>query len=132
MAALLLLGRYPDLVHRASLWVPIYDLAMLYGHTSNQSLRSDMVDVLGSPPEGPDDPRYLARSPRSCLRSFNGRATVFMNVGANDMETPKQHGIDAYSAMLSSAPGSDVRLIEWAGMGHEFRCGEAVKQLVLE
>ncbi|OWV94278.1 hypothetical protein ATY81_12575 [Rhizobium sp. R72] len=131
MASLLLLGRYPDIVHRASIWVPIYDLASLYAATSNQNLKTDMMTVLGSAPADPDDARYLARSPRSCLQNFNGRATVFINTGTNDLEVPKINGENARIAMLEAAPDADVRLIEWP-MGHEFKALEAVKQLVLE
>jgi pimeloyl-ACP methyl ester carboxylesterase len=131
MASLLLLGRYPDLVHRASIWVPIYDLASLYATTSNQNLKTDMITVLGSAPTGADDARYLARSPRSCLQNFNGRPIVIINVGTSDLEVPKINGENARAAMLSAAPDADVRLVEWA-MGHEFKALEAVKQLVLE
>lgn len=131
MASLLLLGRYPDLVYRASIWVPIFDLASLYATTSNQDLKNDMITVLGSPPTGADDPRYLARSPRSCLQNFNGRATVFVNTGKNDTEVPKANGENACSMMQTACPGSDIRYVEW-DMGHEFRPYEAVKQLILE
>ena len=131
MASLLLLGRYPDLVYRASIWVPIFDLASLYATTSNQDLKRDMIAALGSPPKDPDDPRYLARSPRSCLQNFNGRATVIINTGSNDTEVPKVNGENARDVMLAAAPGADVSLIEWP-MGHEFKPLDAVKQLVIE
>jgi pimeloyl-ACP methyl ester carboxylesterase len=132
MAALLLLGRYPNLVYRASIWVPIYDLAKLYTETSNNDLKTDMNTVLGSAPTGPDDARYLARSPRSVLQNFNGSATkVIINVGTNDTEVPKHNGYDAKAAMLAACPTADVSVIEWP-MGHEFHGADAVKQLVLE
>lgn len=131
MASLLLLGRYPDLVYRASIWVPIFDLASLYATTSNQDLKRDMVAALGSPPKYPDDPRYLARSPRCCLQKYNGRATVIINTGTNDTEVPKVNGENARDVMLAAAPGANVNLIEWP-MGHEFKPLDAVRQLVLE
>ncbi|MCJ7996049.1 alpha/beta fold hydrolase [Rhizobium cremeum] len=133
MAALLLLGRYPDVVYRASIWVPIYDLAALYGETSNNDLKADMVTVLGSAPTDPDDTRYLGRSPRSALPDFNGSASkIIINVGALDTEVPKHHGYEAQAAMLAASPSADVTVIEWATMGHEFRALEAVKQIALE
>lgn len=131
MASLLLLGRYPELVYRASIWVPIFDLAALYATTSNQQLKNDMITVIGSAPTGPDDPRYLARSPRSCLQNFNGRATVFINTGNNDTEVPKVNGVNACSMMETACPGADIRYVEW-NMGHEFKPLDAVKQLILE
>ncbi|WP_414901210.1 alpha/beta hydrolase family protein [Rhizobium cremeum] len=133
MAALLLLGRYPDVVYRASIWVPIYDLAALYGETSNNDLKADMVAVLGSAPTDPDDMRYLARSPRSALPDYNGSASkIIINVGALDTEVPKHHGYDARAAMLAASPDADVAIIEWPTMGHEFRGLDALKQLILE
>jgi pimeloyl-ACP methyl ester carboxylesterase len=133
LALLLLLGRYPSLVYRASIWVPIYDLAALHSETSNNDLKTDMVTVLGSAPTGPDDPRYLDRSPRSALPNFNGSASkIIINVGALDTEVPKHNGYDARDAMLAASPGADVSVIEWPTMGHEFHALDAVKQLVLE
>jgi pimeloyl-ACP methyl ester carboxylesterase len=133
MQGLLVLGRYPNLVYRASIWVPIYDLAKLYTETSNNDLKTDMVTVLGSAPANPDDARYLARSPRSVLPSFNGSASkIIINVGALDTEVPKHNGYDARDAMLSASPGADVSVIEWPTMGHEFHALDAVKQLILE
>lgn len=129
MAGLLLLGRQPREIERASLWVPIFDLASLYFATSNQQIRDDMLQVLGSPPDGPDDPRYLSRSPRSCMRNFDGYTSVVVNVGGLDTEVPKKNGEDACSVMMECAPGADVRLIEWPHMGHSFDTAEAIRQL---
>lgn len=132
LAAWNLLGRRPDLgIHRMSIWSGIYDLASVFSATSNQELKSDMVTVLGSAPADPDDVRYLDRSPRSCIQNFDGRPTVFVNVGRNDTEVPMQQGKNAAAAMVSACPGADVRVQEW-DMAHDFKPFEALKQLVLE
>ncbi|MDR6671389.1 prolyl oligopeptidase family serine peptidase [Rhizobium sp. 1399] len=129
MAALLLLGRRRKEVEKASLWVPIFDLASVFDMTSNQELRTDMLRVLGGPPEGPDDPRYLNRSPRSCMHNFDGFTKVIVNVGGLDTEVPKKNGEDACSAMIACAPDAYVSLVEWPQMGHGFDAAEAIRQL---
>ncbi|TCR66934.1 prolyl oligopeptidase family serine peptidase [Rhizobium sp. BK376] len=132
MASLLLLGRYPNLVYRASIWSPCYDLATAYGETADPSLKADMIAAIGSAPTGPDDPRYLGRSPRSVLQNFNGSTTkVIINVGTKDTTFPKHNGYDAMNAMLAASPGADVSVVEWP-MGHEFHAIDVLKQLVLE
>lgn len=131
LAALLLIGRYPDLVYRASIWVPIYDLAALYGETSNATLKTDMVSAIGSAPVG-DDARYLIRSPRSALQNFPGtNAKIIINVGSTDTEVPKHQGYDAVAAIKAASPKTDISIIEW-NMGHEYHGLDAVKQLILE
>lgn len=133
IAAMNYMGKYPGKVHRASLWLPIHDLALMYSHTSDNGLKADMVSAIGAAPTGLSDPAYLARSPRSWLASAVGPTTVFINVGTNDTVTPKVHGESARD-QLQARPDMTVTYREWT-IGHQFDAAqrtEAVKQLVLE
>ena len=132
MESLLLIGRYPNLVYRASIWLPCYDLVVCYNETSDPSLKADMITVIGSAPTGPNDPRYLARSPRSVLQNFNGSSSkIIINVGSADTTFPPHNGYDAQAAMLAASPGSDVTVILGA-YGHAFGDATALQQLILE
>lgn len=133
LAAMNYMGRYPGKVHRASLWLPIYDLAMLYSGTADGSLKADMITALGAAPTGPDDPKYLERSPRSRLPNSYGPTEVFINVGLSDTTSPPVHAQLARDAM-TCLPGYRVNYKEW-NIGHVFDAAqrsEAVKQLILE
>lgn len=133
LAAMNYMGRYPGKVHRASLWLPIHDLALMYSHTSDNGLKADMVSAMGAAPTGLGDPAYLARSPNSWLASAVGPTTVFLNVGTNDTVTPKVHGENARD-QLQARPDMSVTYREWP-IGHQFDAAqrsEAVQQLVLE
>lgn len=132
MAGLLLMGRYPDLIHRASLWVPIYDLASLYATTSDNSLKTDMVAAIGHAPSGSTDADYLARSPKSALPNMIGSPVIIINAGANDTVTPSAQAEAAVDAIEAAEPDAKVTLITWPSMGHEFKPLDALKQLVLE
>lgn len=133
LAAMNYMGKYPGKVHRASLWLPIYDLSLLYSGTSDASLKADMISAIGSAPTGPDDPTYLARSPRSRLPNSYGPTEVFINVGLSDTTSPPIHGQQARDVMLG-LDGYRVTYKEWS-IGHVFDAAqrsEAVKQLILE
>jgi hypothetical protein len=130
-AALSYMGKYPNMIHRASLWLPIYDLALLHSHTSDNSLKADMNAKIGSAPVDLNDPRYLARSAKSRLPNISGETTILINVGLNDTTSPKIHG-----ELARDAIGTKVAVIykEW-NIGHVFTSterAEAVKQLILE
>lgn len=130
MAAMNYMGAYPGKIRRASLWLPIYDLALLYRDTADTSLRSDMVAALGSPPVGPDDARYIARSPRKRLANSHGPTIVYLNVGRSDTTSPPQHGRLARDR-LASLPGYKVNYREWS-IPHVFtatQVAEGIKQL---
>jgi pimeloyl-ACP methyl ester carboxylesterase len=128
MAAMLYLGRYPGQVRRAFLWVPIYDLAALYGATADESLRKDMLQVLGRPPGAGEDPLFAARSPSAVLGKARGPMAVTINVGTRDTTTPPGQGRQA-AAALARLPGVRVRLLEH-DIGHEFPAADAVRQLM--
>ena len=133
LAAMNYMGKYPGKVHRASLWLPIYDLSLLYSGTADGSLKTDMISAIGAAPTGPDDPAYLARSPRSRLPNSFGPTEVFINVGLSDTTSPPVHGQQARDVMLSLG-GYRMTYKEWS-IGHVFDASqrtEAVKQLILE
>lgn len=133
LAAMNYMGKYPGKVHRASLWLPIYDLALLYSGTSDSSLKADMVTAIGAPPTGPDDPKYLERSPLSRLPKSSGPTEVIINVGLLDTTSPPAHGHMARDAM-EILDGYRVTYKDW-NIGHVFDSAqrtEAVKQLILE
>ena len=133
LAAMNYMGKYPGKVHRASLWLPIYDLALLYSGTSDTSLKTDMVSAIGAAPSGLDDPSYFVRSPSSRLPTSYGPTEVFLNVGLSDTVSPPIHGQLARDVMLG-LDGYRVNYKEW-GIGHSFDAPqrvEAVKQLILE
>lgn len=130
LAALLYMGRHPGGVRKAWLWVPIYDLALLYQGTANESLKSDMRRVLGSPPGSLDDPRYAHRSPRPVLQRVRGPLHVVLNVGRWDTTTPPEHG-HLLATALRRRPEVTAELVEHA-MGHEFPIQHAIEQIRLE
>jgi pimeloyl-ACP methyl ester carboxylesterase len=134
MAALNYMGKYPGKIHSASLWLVIYDLASLYNTTQDQSLKDDMLKVLGAPPTGPDDPAYLARSPRARLATITGPTKIIMNVGAQDTTSPPAQADMAKAQINAVAPGIPLALKSWP-IPHEFAPAirqEALKQLILE
>lgn len=133
LAAMNYMGKYPGKVHRATLWLPIYDLALLYSDTADPTLKADMVAAIGAAPTGPDDPAYLARSPKSRLPGSYGPTDVFINVGLSDTTSPPIHGQQARDIM-QALPDYNVVYKEWA-IPHVFDAAqrsEAVKQLILE
>lgn len=134
MAALSYMGRYPGKVYMASLWLVIHDLASLYNTTSDQLLRTDMLHAIGRPPTGPDDPDYLARSPRSRLQGIAGVTRVYLNYGTLDTNAPAAQAIAAKAQINAVAPDIDVKLIAWP-IAHSFvgqSRNEALKQLLIE
>lgn len=134
MAALNYMGKYPGKVHLASLWLIIHDLSSLYTTTQDQQLKDNMLSVIGAPPSGPDDPAYLARSPRSRLNSAHGPTKLMLNVGSLDVSTPAAQGEKAKAQIMAVAPDIAVTLKTWP-ITHAFDAStrqEAIKQLVLE
>lgn len=133
LAAMNYMGKFPGKVHRASLWLPIYDLALLYSGTSDNSLKVDMVSAIGAAPTDTEDLAYLARSPRSRLPNSYGPTEVFINVGLSDTTSQPAHGKMARDAM-ATLEGYKVTYKEW-NIGHIFDSSqrlEAIKQLILE
>lgn len=134
MAALNYMGKYPGKVHLASLWLVIDDLASLYNTTKDQPLKDNMLTVLGAPPTGPDDPAYLARSPRARLPGIKGPTTIILNVGALDTTSPPVQADMAKAQINAVAPDINVSIKSWP-IPHEFAAPirqEALKQLILE
>jgi predicted esterase len=130
-AALSYMAKYPGMIHRASIWLPIYDLALLHSHTSDNSLKTDMNTKIGSAPVDLDDSRYLARSAKGRLTSIVTETTLFINTGTQDTVTPKVHGELARDAFTGKCT---VVYKEW-NIGHVFNTTErleAVKQLTYE
>lgn len=133
LAAMNYMGRYPGKVHRASLWLPIYDLVELYNTTSDVSLKADMLSAIGHGPVNSEDPDYFARSARSRLTSTYGPTTIFINVGLQDTTSIPKHGVDAFNT-LKVIEGINVVYKEW-NIGHVFGADQryqTIKQLVLE
>lgn len=134
MAALNYMGKYPGKIHLASLWLVIDDLASLYNTTKDQSLKDNMLTVLGAPPTGPDDPAYLARSPRARLPGIKGPTSIILNVGSLDTTSPPAQADMAKAQINAAAPDIPVSIRSWP-IPHEFAAPirqEALKQLVLE
>ena len=123
MAAMNFMGKYPGVVRRASLFLPIYDLALLYNGTSDNSLKTDMVAGIGHAPVDIDDPDYLARSPRSRLCNDIGNTKVTLNVGLTDTTSPKCHGDLAKGKIEANSPLATVVYKEW-NIGHVITSAE--------
>jgi pimeloyl-ACP methyl ester carboxylesterase len=134
IAGLNYMARYPGKIHRASLWLPIYDLEYLYNTTTDNSLKTDMVSVFGHTPVA-NDSDYLARSPKIRLDNLDGDTTIFINTGTLDTVSHKWHGEQARDHINGlNKPGIKVIYKEW-NIAHTFtatQCLEAMKQLVLE
>jgi pimeloyl-ACP methyl ester carboxylesterase len=131
MAALNFMGKYPGVVRRASLFLPIYDLALLYSGTSDNSLRLDMVAGLGAAPVNADDPVYVDRSPRKRLDTSIGNTRVYLNAGLSDTVSPKIHGELAKAKLETFSPTATVIYREW-NIGHAIGAterAEMVKQI---
>lgn len=134
MAALNYMGKYPGKVHLASLWLVIHDLASIYITTQDQQLKDNMLTVLGAPPSGPNDPAYLARSPRARLETVKGPSRLMLNVGTLDVSTPAAQADMAKAQINSVAPDVGVSIKAWP-IAHTFDASsrlEAIKQLLLE
>ncbi len=134
MAALNYMGKYPGKIHLASLWLIIDDLSSLYSTTQDPALKSDMVAAIGAPPTGPDDPAYLARSPRSRLQGIKGNTIIFLNSGSQDTTSPPAQAVMAKDQIRAAAPEMNVTLKSWP-IPHAFTEStrlEALKQLILE
>lgn len=132
LAAMNFMGRHPGKVHRASLWLPIFDLASLYGETSDASLQADMVSAIGHAPTSCHDADYASRSASSRVYEAAGPTTLFLNTGASDTTSPSRQGLQAAEAF--KRVGFDVNYRKWP-IGHVFGTAErneAVKQLILE
>lgn len=134
MAAMNYLAAYPGRVHRASLWLPIWDLAGIYNTTSDAGVKADIVNVLGIP-TGPNDPAFLARSPRgrfALAPMAPSETVVYLNAAVTDITSPLSQATAARDQM--AAKGLTVVYKEWP-MGHVFdppQRLEAIKQLILE
>lgn len=129
LAALGYIAEYPG-IRRASLWLPIYDLESLYHTTADDSLRVDMVSVIGRPP-GLDDADYLARSPRKRLERITPGVEIHINVASSDTTTPPAQGHAARDAI--QAKGVLLTYKEWS-IGHVFGLTEqieAIRQITL-
>lgn len=134
MAALNYMGKHPGRIHSASLWLVIYDLASLYNATQDQPLKDDMLKVLGRPPTGPNDPAYLARSPRARLAHIKGSTKITMNVGDKDTTSPPNQADMAKARIKAVSPDLPVVIKSWP-IAHEFAAParqEALKQLAVE
>jgi len=128
MAAMNFMGKYPGVVRRASLYLPIFDLALLYAGTSDNSLKNDMVAGLGAAPVNDDDPIYVNRSPRARLLNSIGRATVYLNAGTLDTTSPKIHGEQAKAAIELHSPSAKVVYKEW-NIGHAITAAERAEMI---
>lgn len=134
ITALNFIAKFPEKIHRASLWFPIYDLQMLYNTTADESLKSDMISVFGHAPNGSIDSSYLGRSPKGNLNAISGPVTIFINTGTYDTTSIKSHGEMARDHIQRTAPDCAVIYNEWP-IGHVFtenECLSAIKQLILE
>lgn len=128
MAAMNFMGKYPGVVRRASLFLPIYDLALLYSGTSDNSLKTDMVAGLGAAPVNSDDPIYVNRSPRKRLDNNIGNTKVTLNVGLTDTTSPKIHGEQARDKLLLNSPAATVIYKEW-NIGHTIGANERAEMI---
>jgi hypothetical protein len=127
LAAMNYLGTHGDIT-KASIWLPIYDLASLYATTQDESLKADMVAAIGHPPVGAD-PDYLARSPITRLANAAPSARVHLNAGSQDTVAPVAQGEAARDQFIGR--GFNVAYTTWT-MGHVFgpeQQREAVCQL---
>lgn len=129
MAGLAFLGKYPGIVHRASIWVPIFDMAQWY-FEADQNFKTDMVACFGRAPVDSWDSLYRSRSPVERLVDFSGPLHVFINAASNDATVPVHHSRNARD-MLMQCPDCTVEYIETA-MGHTFNAQTALQQILIE
>lgn len=128
-AALMFLGKFPGVADRASVWVPIYDLARWYSEATDPSYLEDMRACFGSAPASADDPVYRSRSPSGVLDGASGPLTAYIVVGTKDVLTPPKHGVDAFQHLKRVCEKCKIMLIE-RDMGHQFVGEEAVRQIL--
>jgi pimeloyl-ACP methyl ester carboxylesterase len=137
LSAMGLIARYPGLVHRATLWVPICDLQKWYEEAGPEdTYQANLIAEFGHPPIGDEDPDYRYRSPRGRIRDsddFDANVcTIFLNSGTNDPTVPLHHAQDIREELVDADyPSKLVVACEW-NMGHELRFTDALRQLTRE
>lgn len=105
MAALVMVGRHPDLWTAAAAWVPVYDLVDWYETISRHPdlhYASDIVASCGGNPlEVTDAARECRRrSPSSYLSNARGHdVEVLVTTGIEDWFVPPRHALDAFDAL---------------------------------
>lgn len=141
-AGLCFMGKYPGVVHRASLWLPTYNLAQQYldlqisDPTDTQGLQANMRAIFGHAPSGPSDADYLARSPCNRLTAIYGPTSIYINSGSADTIALPAYASSCATLINNVSSDCKVTLTNWSGMGHTFGtandCLDAMKQLILE
>lgn len=134
IAGLNFMGAYPGIVHRASLWLPAFDLASVALTTIDPTIVSDMTAAIGHASTGPNDPDYLARSPRSRMVNMQGPTTIYLNAGVTDTTFPVAQARAARDFITANASECELRYKEWP-IGHLYspvERYETIKQLILE
>jgi dipeptidyl aminopeptidase/acylaminoacyl peptidase len=102
MAALVVVGRYPELWAGAVAWVPVYDLVQWYEDTRNA--RHGYAGQIASSCGGAPVPGTKAeaecrkRSPGTYLKNARGKAVqVYVAAGIQDRFVPPGHALQAYN-----------------------------------
>lgn len=134
IAGLNFMGAYPGIVHRASLWLPAFDLASVALTTIDPTIVADMVSCIGHVPSGPEDQDYLARSPRSRMAYMYGPTSIYLNAGVDDTTFPIAQARAARDFIANNSSECELHYKEWP-MGHVYGATEryeTIKQLILE
>lgn len=135
--ALNFMGKYPGTVHRASVWLPTYNLAQQYldlqisDPTDAQQLQANMRAIFGHAPVDANDADYVARSPVGRLPGIYGPSRIFINSGATDPIALPAYGQQCQLAIQNQSSDCEVSYQTWP-TGHVFDDYNAMKQLVLE
>lgn len=129
-AGLMFMARCPGMIHRASVWNPVYHIADWIQQTGSSQVLSDMTAVTGHAPVNRDDPDYLARSPAGVLDCLEGPTDIIINCSTNDLTVPHAQHVAAYNHIVGK-PGIRAAMCTTA-TGHTLNIYEAQQQLLRE
>ena len=105
MAALTMVGRYPELWTAAAAWVPVYDLVDWYAtikeHTDLHYARNIVASCGGKPVAGTEaEEECRRRSPSSYLENArHAGVEVLIATGVDDWFVPPRHALRAYNVL---------------------------------
>lgn len=129
MAALKFLASYPGVISKASIWVPIFNLAEWYAQTDSAT-RNQMISALGRAPTAVDatDTVYWKRSPEGNIFRIGGKITIHINTSTNDTTVPTSHHTRTRDELLAIGGQVTVCAHNWT-IGHNIDLAQAMQQI---
>lgn len=117
MAALTMVGRYPDKWTAAVAWVPVFDLVDWYATIRHHDMHyaPDIEAICGGPPVSGTraEEECRKRSPSSYLAKARGHdVRVLIAAGIEDWFVPPRHALEAFNALADPADRLSEQQIE--------------------